>query len=103
MEMIAMKNDRFLIVYLTAMEKQARTIMVIFSILCKSCNCKKLIAAYCPGKGIVGQNFDCNFICVHCYYENICIKNKKMFVSPLFIFIYFYLNAANKNGRVTPS
>ena len=29
MKMIAMKNDRFLIVYLTAMEKQTCTIMVI--------------------------------------------------------------------------
>ena len=62
-----------------------------FSILCKSCNCKRLTAAYCPGKGIVGQNFDRNFICASIAIMNILVlRIKKMFVSPLFIFIYLF-------------
>ena len=61
---IAVKNDCFSIVYLTGIEKQTHTNKPVgFTIECKNCNCNKLIAAHCPDKGIVGQNFECNFIC----------------------------------------
>ena len=63
-----------------------------FSILCKSCNCKRLIAAYCPGKGIVVQNFDSNFICASIAIMKILVLRIKkcLFLRCLSLFIYFH-------------
>ena len=50
LKIIAEKNDRFSIVFLTAMEKQTHTKKHVGS---------SIMMIVC----IVGQNFDCNFIC----------------------------------------
>ena len=92
-KLIVVKNDCFSIVYLTAMEKQTLTVHVGFSILCKNRNYSQLIAAYCPGRRVVGQHFDFNFICATIEIMNVLVfRTKKCsFLLVLSLFVDFHM------------